>query len=193
VVQVDQLLVVFDTVQGIFDGNRPVDGRDHDEHLTLPASEPVRMLRVVLLDRVVDLLGVRAETRQFGVLAHFAVLGVVHDRLGDNVFDAHFHLIFKFGQPLFDLPIVLVRVDWVLDGNFLAFATDDLINCFSHVLVIWHGSLFEGDLVDAFKAFLEMLLNLARLLRVTQDFDEVFIWQEEEAGEELALVFEVVV
>ena len=60
--QVDQLIIVVETVQRIFDGNRPVNARDNDEYLTLPASKPICMLRVVLLDCIVNLLGVRAQT-----------------------------------------------------------------------------------------------------------------------------------
>ena len=118
---------------------------------------------------------------------------VVHDRIGDDALHTGLHLLFKFGQPLFNLPIVLVGEDRVLDGDSLALATDNLSYCFAHVWVIWHCSFLEGDLVNALEAFLKMFLNLAGFLRVAQDFDEVFIWQEEEAWEELTLVFEVVV
>lgn len=53
--------------------------------------------------------------------------------------------------------------------------------------------LREGEPRDALEALLEVGLHTEGVLRLGQDFQQLVVGQEEEAGEEQALLFQIVV
>ena len=97
-------------------------------------------------------------------------------------------------EPFLHFPIVIVRLNCSDELHFLALFADDAGDFIPRKLGLVRGiQRAERHLVDALEALLQVLLDAAWLLRVTQNLDQVFVGKEEKAREELSLRLEILV
>ena len=165
-VELDHLIVRSLFSESFLDLKRPDDLRDDEDDLARPGFQPADALMVQIA---------RALTEVIGCILH-GDLWVVLEALNDHVLDAALHRLLQIVQPLFNLAIVLVRADDSDQFDLLALFADNL--CDLVFLQFWLCVLIqsvEGDLVDAFEALFQVLLDAARLLRVAQDLDQVVV------------------
>ena len=92
------------------------------------------------------------------------------------------HSAFDLQEPLLHSPIGLLRLDFVLHGNFLPLhrhhVRDDQV-------------LGELEPVDPLEALLQVRLDTGGVLGLRQDLQHLVVGKEEKAGEEQALLLKV--
>ena len=108
----------------------------------------------------------------------------------DDILDTAFHGLFQVIKPLLNFTVVLIWTNNAYKLNlfvFLAHNLSDLI--FLQFRVSMLVQSMESHFIDALETLFEMFLDATRLLRVSQNFNQILVGQEEETRKEVSLGF----
>ena len=90
--------------------------------------------------------------------------------------DGVLHLFLELKEPFFDLPFMGPWVDGVDEfNNFTSLTLDCCDDVFPAIGRVFDSLVIEFNLIDALEAFLQVLLYLSRLLRFTQNHNQILI------------------